>query len=66
VESRGQLKLQVLRSKHSDHHLEQRLHGEIKAQSDDMEYEQILLGELLQAMKLGPQQIAEFHLNLQP
>jgi hypothetical protein len=34
--------LQALRSKHNDHHLEQRLHGEIKEQSDDMEYEQTL------------------------
>jgi hypothetical protein len=34
--------LQVLRSKHNDHHLEQRLHGEIMEQSGEKECEQIL------------------------
>jgi hypothetical protein len=42
VESRGQLMLQVLRSKHSDHHLEQKLRDVRVAQSVDKEYEQIL------------------------
>jgi hypothetical protein len=34
--------LQVLRSKHNDHHHEQRLHGEIKELNGDMESAQIL------------------------
>jgi hypothetical protein len=34
--------LQVLRSKHNDHHLEQRLHDEKVGLSGDMEFEQIL------------------------
>jgi hypothetical protein len=34
--------LQVLRSKHNDRHLEQRLLDETKELSDDMEFEQIL------------------------
>jgi hypothetical protein len=66
VESRGRLRLQVLRSKHNDHRHEQRLRDETVAQSDDKEFEQILLGAQLQAKKLGRQQIVELRQNLQP
>jgi hypothetical protein len=66
VESHGQLKLQVLRSKHNDHHLEQRLHVEKVGLSGDMEFEQILLGAQLLARKLGHQQIVKSPQNLQP
>jgi hypothetical protein len=34
--------LQALSSKHNDHHLEQRLHGERAELSGDKEFEQIL------------------------
>jgi hypothetical protein len=40
-ESHGRLRLLVLNSKHNVHHREQRLHDEIMALSDDMEFEQI-------------------------
>jgi hypothetical protein len=66
VESHGQLMLQVLRSKHSDHHLEQILLGETMEQSDDKEYEQILSGAQLLAKKLVRQQIVKSRQNLQP
>jgi hypothetical protein len=56
----------VLRSKHNDHHLEQRLLDETVAQSGDKEYEQILLGEQLLARKLDRQQIVKSRQNLQP
>jgi len=41
VESHGQLKLQVRRNKHIDHHLGQKLHDEKVALHVDMEFEQI-------------------------
>ena len=66
VESHDQLMLQVLRSKHNDRHRGQRLLCEKVAQSDDKEYEQILLGAQLQAKKLDHQQIVEFRQSLQP
>jgi hypothetical protein len=66
VESHGQLMLQVLRSKHNDHHLEQRLHGVRVEQSDDKECEQILSGAQLLAKKLVRQQIVKSRQNLQP
>jgi hypothetical protein len=43
VELRDQSKLQVQRNKRTDHHLEQKLHGEIMGLSGDMECEQIYL-----------------------
>jgi hypothetical protein len=43
VELRDQLTLQVLRNKRIDLHLEQKLHDEIVALNDDMEFEQICL-----------------------
>jgi hypothetical protein len=58
--------LQVLRSKHNDHHLEQRLHGVRVEQSDDKECEQILSGAQLLAKKLVRQQIVKSRQNLQP
>jgi hypothetical protein len=66
VESHGRLMLQVLRSKHNDHHLEQRLHGVRVEQSDDKECEQILSGAQLLAKKLVRQQIVKSRQNLQP
>jgi hypothetical protein len=66
VESHGQLRLQVLCSKHNVHHHEQRLLYVKVAQSDDKEYEQILSDAQPQAMKPDRQQIVEFHQNLQP
>jgi hypothetical protein len=66
VESRGQLRLQVLRSKHNDHRHEQRLRDETVEQSDDKEFEQILLGAQLPARKLGHQQIVKPRQSLQP
>jgi hypothetical protein len=58
--------LQVLRSKHNDHHHEQKWPDEIAEQSGDKEYEQILLGAQLLAMKLDRLQIVEFRQSLQP
>jgi hypothetical protein len=66
AESHGQSMLQVLHSKHNDHHREQKLHAVTVALNDDMEFEQILLNAQLQAMKLGHQQNVGFRQSLQP
>jgi hypothetical protein len=58
--------LQVLRSKHNDHHHVQKLLDVTVELNGDKEYEQILLGAQLLAMKLDRQQIAKFRQNLQP
>jgi hypothetical protein len=58
--------LQVPCNKHNVHHHEQKLPDGIVEQNGDKEFEQILLGEQLLAMKLGHQRIAKFHQNLQP
>jgi hypothetical protein len=60
------LKLQVLRSKRNDHHRVQKLLDVTVELNGDKEYEQILLGAQLLAMKLDRQQIAKFRQNLQP
>jgi hypothetical protein len=66
VESHDQLKLLVLRNTHNAHHHEQRLRGETTERRDDTEFEQILLGAQLQAMKLDHLQTVKSRQSLQP